>query len=102
MAYLETLFPQSYRCLSNEQRKLTAMVWQQELASYSFSEVQTAVRTAIREKKASGFAPGFDEILAQLRTTEVKALPGIDEWEAEVLAWLEERRRSGAYQLEDG
>lgn len=92
LAYIETLFPNSFRGQTDSQRKLTLNIWQQELARYSFTDVQNAVRAAIREKKANGFAPGFDEILAQLQPTDRLALPGITAWETEVIAWLESER----------
>lgn len=101
LTYLETLFPNSFRGLSDDQRKMTLLIWQNEFAGYSAADVQAAIRAAIREKKANGFAPGFDEIQAQLRPTDKLALPGIDEYEAEVVAWLEEeRRKADAHKLE--
>lgn len=94
LTYVETLFPTAFRGLTNKQRQMTLQTWNQEFAQYSFFDVQNAVRAAIREKKPNGFPPGFDEIIAQLPISGQLTLPGIDEYEAKVVEWLEQQRRS--------
>lgn len=102
LTYLETLFPASTRNQTEQQKILTVQIWQAELSRYSFAQVQEAVRKAIREKKPNGFAPGFDEIIAQLKPAETIMLPEYDDYEERVLKFFEEKRKNETIKLKEG
>lgn len=99
---METLFPASTRNQTEQQKLLTVQIWQAELSRYSFAQVQEAVRKAIREKKPNGFAPGFDEIIAQLKPEETIMLPEYDDYEQRVLDYLEQKKRNEITKLKEG